>query len=225
MFTNSVYEDLNFEFKDRPKRVLALISPRKSGKSFISSVLTEMDSRISQKAFADPIKEMLSQTTGIPIGDLYHQDRKEKYREAIIDLSWKMKREKGFFYWAESYFNSLIDPMQITVCDDMRLQEELQLLCMFGGVAYRVWADPHQRKAWGWNYNPAVDDEISEQDLIRLSAYDLYCCTGGGFIYNNKPGKDHLIPQLSQIVAKHFPQPIISTIDSGSLSRMAAMEL
>lgn len=224
MFSNSTYQNLDFKYKDQPKKVLALISGRKSGKSFLAQVITEVDSRFAVRSFADPLKEMYAETTGTSLSDLYHQKNKEKYRQGLIDLSWQMKHDKGMFVWAESYFNSYFNS-ELVVCDDMRLLEELQLLCMFGGAAYRVWAEPHQRRAWGWDYDPAIDEEISETDLTRLSAHTLLVCTGGGFIYNTSSGKDHLYPQITQILGKHFPEQVASLASTEELKKLVKLEL
>lgn len=224
MFINSTYQNLDFQYKDQPKRVLALIAPRKSGKSFCSQVAVDLDSRFKLKSFADPIKKMFAEYKGIPVGDLYHQRHKEDYRVDIVEFSRKIKQDRGMYFWAETYFNSLSEE-GLYVCDDLRLLEELQLLCMFGGVVYRVWAEPHQRRAWGWVYDPAVDEDISERDLRGLSAEALHHCTGGGYIYNTSSGKDHLINQLIPILTKHFPEPIASSKSSDSLKKMMALEM
>src|ERR1035437_5164515 len=135
VFINSEFQDLGFEFKDKPKKVLAFIGSRKTGKTWLSQLLVEMDPRFQIRSFADPLKEMFAELKGIPVGDLYHQDRKERYREDLVDFSSQIKADRGVFCWTEAYFNSIPLTTEFTVNDDIRFIQELQLLCMFGGVA------------------------------------------------------------------------------------------
>ncbi len=225
MFVNSIFQDLNFEFKDKPKKVLALIGPRRTGKTVLAQWLVEKDSRFQLRSFADPLKEMFAEFKGVSVGDLYHRERKEKYREDLVEFSSKIKLDRGVFFWAEAYFNSIPLISDFFVVDDIRFIQELQLLCMFGGVAYRVWAEPYQRRAWGWIYDPLIDDNMSEQDLTRLSAYDLFRCTGGGYIFNTKEGKDYPLPQLSQIISKHFPAYNVQLESLVNLVTLVTLEL
>lgn len=209
-FENSTYlnlKDIGFS-PPAEKKVLAFVGKRKSGKSLCAETVQKLDDRFSQKAFADILKQTYAEIKDIPLEDLYHNTNKEKYRHDLIELSWSIKRDKGVFYFAEEYFNSLVED-QLVVCDDLRIIEELQLLIMYGGVAYGVHSPDHLRVMRGWKRDPEIDNDISETELGNVGAGTLRDATGGGWIYNTQ-SIAYLEEQLIKPIKVHFPVKIVS---------------
>lgn len=228
MFANSTFQDIKFAYEARPKRVLALAGKRKTGKSECAKFFQELsDNSFVEKAFADPLKQMFAEVRNIDVEDLYHNKNKEQYREDIISFSWAMKRDKGLFIFAEEFFNSILGN-SLVLCDDIRIIEEMQLLCVFGGVIYKVHADDAVRAKRGWKFTPGVDDEISETELGNLCAYTFHKATGGGVIYNNgNLGVEVLRDELTAILRKHFLRESVEPVnlpESQALNRLIDIE-
>jgi phosphomevalonate kinase len=203
MFISSVLTNLNkVETRKRIPTVLAFTGPRRSGKSLCASIVKDLKPNFIEKSFADYLREEFSFRNSIPIEALTSPSKKEEYRESIKDLSWELKRKFGNFFFAEKLFNN-ITKNNFYVIPDLRFIEELQLLCEFGGVAYRVYCPDDKRAKQGYKFTPGIDDEMAETDIALCSGYTLYECTGGGVIYNTKD-EDYLRQQLSKVVHRQF---------------------
>jgi phosphomevalonate kinase len=192
-------------------RILAFVGRRYSGKSMAARIVTEIDPRFKKLSFADSLREMYSSKFNVDLELLKGRVSKEEYRRQIKDFSYEVKKEFGQFVFAENLFNKVTKDIYVVI-DDMRFIEELQLLCLEGGIAYRVYAENHIRSARGWRYDPNIDDDLSETELGDSSGYTMRQATRGGIIFNNTlRGEIEITAQLEVLLSRHFPPVPVET--------------
>jgi phosphomevalonate kinase len=222
MFNQSAFKNLTQVDIPTKKRMLGFCGRRKSGKTLAADIVLGLDSRFSRKSFADTLRRLFSEMTGVPVEDLQHTTKKERYRKDVIEFSKDVKKDKGLFYFAEDFFNTFYGD-DLIVCDDLRILEELYLSVLFGSVVYRIHADNKIRATRGWVFDPEIDNDISETELGDLSSGTLYYCTGGGVLYNTKDST-YLEEGIVKVLQQHFPTQATNT-EYPDLQKLLQMDI
>lgn len=190
------------------QKIIAFSGFRKSGKTLISNLLVEISTSLGMTfrkvSFADPVRDMFSKETGIGLTNLTDNLYKEQFRDRLIEFAENL-RAKDEYIFINKLFESVGEDESIVI-DDLRLFRELEFLLKKKTVIYRVTAENHIRRARGWEYNPDIDEHITEKDL-DLSQY-TYLCLGGGIITNNG-SIEELKQKTLGIIKKHFVKMLV----------------
>ncbi len=133
--------------------IIAFTGKKFSGKSTACSILK--DKGYIEINFADPLKKLASQLSGIPLEDFYNPELKEieqrvylgevgghtvyanSIRHALQYLGTNIFRAKDKNHWVNQ-FKSTIDPTKDYVCGDLRFLNEYECIKELGGTIINI---------------------------------------------------------------------------------------
>ncbi len=180
--------------------ILSFVGRSYCGKSFISRIVTELDSRFIHCSFSEPAKRIFCDKLGISREEFDISDVKDLHW--IEFLNYKEELSNGNrYYWVDALFEE-IGKDDYVVIDDVSSIEELQKIVENKGLVYKVVSNPEIRKQRGWVPIEEIDNHLSEMEL-DLSGDVFYTLTGGGIIYNNE-GEAKLRGQIYNLLMSHF---------------------
>lgn len=185
-------------------RVLALTGLSYCGKTTVSQMVCEADSRFIRVSFGTVLKKAYCAYNGVDLEATVTPRTKEAYRMGLVDFSKRVKEKEGWDYFARALFEG-VGPEQYIVIDDLRFIEELDLCLKRDAVVFKVYSESRQRALRGHFPSPA-DADISETELSFLSGYDWWKLTGerGGVLYNTKD-ESYLRDQVHKVMQRYFP--------------------
>ena len=198
--------------QNKPPKILALCGRRFSGKSYLADMAMRKEKRFVRRAFADNLKKRFAEAYDIPLQYLHTTGVKDKYREPMFMYANSCKREDPCCFARPVIKASEKD--ELTIIDDLRFIEELQLIIESGGVVVKVVSEPIDRKSRGWIYSYEIDEDYSETEM-DLSIETFLAITSGRAeqVFNNLKSRETPDEQISAILRQWFPKPIEEHIE------------
>lgn len=188
-------------------RLLVFCGKRRSGKTTAAEICVDMLGEqgvlARKKALADPLKDMFAKKLGMDPLMLSHPSYKEDFREGMQKFSSEIKKDNPNFF-NDLFFEDIL-PGETIVCDDLRLDTELELFIARKASIYKIECNPKVLEFHGWRYTPGVDDTMYENQCASYSAF-TYHCLGGGRVFNNgsiDKLRDELVPVIESFLSRN----------------------
>ena len=176
----------------KPNKLVAICGKRYCGKTTAALILAEAG--YSLKSMSDPAKRTYAEMVGVPLADMYNQN-KEKHRQGLISYC-DSERQRDPDIFIKLYVQKLYLEDRI-VCDDLRFPNELEGLLLMGAIPLRIKAEPEVRLINGWIPDEKIDTHLTEIGLDHLP--DKWFFDNGGAVIDN-PGVGFRDLFASQVV-------------------------
>lgn len=165
--------------------IIAITGKRKTGKSTLAADIVSANAGMSMRrvAFATAMKEALSKDYSIPLNELYHAERKEKYRSVMQSYA-ENARQADPLIWIRPVLDVISDNTHSWIVEDLHYINELEALHKRGAFIVQMRADDCWRTQRGAAPDATVDTHVSETDVAILPP-DVIQALGGIVIFNN----------------------------------------